>query len=135
MKAKYGLLIFGTMGLYVIVIALILFWFAVTHKVSSQVLHQHPSQDMDLHDKFYSHWNIPPAREYSCCNKQDCYPTSFKQEGGRWYAQKREDLSWVLVPEDKLEHNQLEPEESPDGQSHVCMLGSTILCAVLGSGQ
>ena len=103
--------------------------------------HQHPPQDMALHEKFYSTWNVPNngnERVASCCNLKDCYPSTTKKVGEHWYAQRREDFQWILIPEGKLEHNQPDPRESPDYQSHVCMTppgsGKTVYCAVLGSG-
>jgi hypothetical protein len=64
-------------------------------------------------------------------------PTTIKKIGEHWYAQRREDFQWILIPEGKLEHNQPDPRESPDYQSHVCMTlpgsGKTVYCAVLGS--
>jgi len=78
--------------------------------------HQHPPQDMALHEKFYSTWNVPNngnERVASCCNLKDCYPTTIKKVGEHWYAQRREDFQWILIPEGKLEHNQ------PDGSARL----------------
>lgn len=104
----------------------------------------HPPQDQALHDQFYSKWNMPDMRDStdhryaSCCNKIDCYPTAFKKEGDTWYARQRETGNWIAVPESKIEQNYLDMNESPDGQSHVCMsspaTGSRVICATIGSG-
>src|SRR5712671_6140274 len=77
-------------------------------------------------------------RRMSCCNSQDCYPTNIVLKEGKWWAQRREDLKWIMVPDGKLEHNQADPRESPDHQSHACISppigGDYLFCAVLGSG-
>lgn len=96
---------------------------------------QHPPEHMLLHEQFYSTWMIAPARTHSCCNNQDCYPTQFRHERGKWWALRREDGAWVEVPAIRLEHNQADSRDSPDGQGHVCMNpDGFIFCAVLGSG-
>lgn len=102
--------------------------------------HNHPPQDVPIHEKFYSKWTIPGTVTESCCNKQDCYTTQFKQVDGRWYALRREDGAWIEVPEGAFEENRtdLEPQDSPDGQNHVCMQKpgnrDRVYCAVLGGG-
>lgn len=96
--------------------------------------HRHPPQDLAIHEQFYSTWFMPDQPTRSCCNKQDCYPTEAKFEGGRWYAQRREDLKWMLVPPEKMERNR----DNPDGRSHVCMarpeVGEFLFCFTLGWG-
>lgn len=104
--------------------------------------HLHPVQDAPMHEQFYSKWRIAPDRVTSCCNKQDCYPTTIKFENGNWYALRREDQEWVRIPPERLEQNQIEANiyESPDFNSHVCMPnpavgdGTTVYCATLGNG-
>lgn len=106
------------------------------------VQHEGHEQDLPLHQKFYSTWLQPDPlrnpRSVSCCDKKDCYPTTIKKVGDHWFAQRREDLQWIRVPEGKLEHNQEDSRESPDYQSHVCMqppgYGNNVWCAVLGHG-
>jgi hypothetical protein len=105
------------------------------------IQHQNHPQDLPLHDKFYSTWSQPNngnRRRVSCCNNQDCYPTNIVLKEGKWWAQRREDLKWMMVPDGKLEHNQPDPRESPDHQSHACISppigGDYVFCAVLGSG-
>jgi len=97
----------------------------------------HPPQDQELHEKFYQHWFRPVPRTVSCCSMQDCYPTEAKLVGGTWFALRREDRQWIPVPESVLEHNQADPEESPDGRSHVCMQppgnSNMVFCFVLGT--
>lgn len=95
--------------------------------------HQHHPEDLAMHEKFYQHWNRPNVgrdaktgkRTSSCCNKDDCYATPIKVKGNSWYALRREDQRWIMVPDNVLEQNYMGPgqdgEESPDGQSHVCM--------------
>lgn len=105
--------------------------------------HNHPAQDAAIHEQFYSTWMRPDRPDSSCCNLQDCYPTTFKQEGGRWYALRREDRQWVHVPDAKIEHlrnDGSEPRQSPDHRSHVCMTPpypdgtSTVYCGVIAEG-
>lgn len=99
----------------------------------------HPPEDMAIHEQFYSTWMMPNGgepRTNSCCNNQDCYPTQFKKIRGTWYALRREDGSWMPIPESKLEHLQPDPRESPDGRSHVCAspVYPNVYCAVVGQG-
>lgn len=103
-------------------------------------LHLHPPQDAELHAQFYSTWRMPnrgKERVQSCCNMVDCYPTDARLTNGIWYARRREDGAWIPVPAYKIEQNQSDPRESPDGRSHVCMpppprIG--VFCFTLGSG-
>lgn len=107
-----------------------------------RIQHESHPQDLGLHNKFYNTWLQPSVlgnpRSTSCCDQKDCYPTVIKKIGDHWFAQRREDLKWIRIPEGKLEHNQGDPRESPDHQSHVCMqppnYGDNVWCAVLGSG-
>ncbi len=119
-------------------------WLAIFGSISRAQEHQHPPQDSDIHERFYKDWRMPnggQARTQSCCNKQDCYPTAFKLVGGTWFARRREDGKWMAVPVSKLENEQTDPRESPDGRGHICAAppvpnGDTysIFCAVLGAG-
>lgn len=106
--------------------------------ISCSQEHSHPPQDQEIHDRFYEGWMVPPKRESSCCNKQDCYPTEFKSVGGTWFALRREDGEWIPIPAAVLEDNTLDPRDSPDGRNHVCMQapGSSnrVYCAVRGGG-
>lgn len=105
--------------------------------------HRHSVADVPLHEKFYKDWMQPPARTISCCNKQDCYPTTIKQdEDGHHWALRREDGAWIKIPAYMLEQNQgLEENirQAPDHQSHVCMqppgFGDSVYCATIGTGQ
>lgn len=73
----------------------------------------------------YSNWKIPGTTT-SCCNDQDCKPVRARANidgvwqvwhEGRWLdVQPRSILS---IP-------------SPDGRSHACIIGSTVLCMVPG---
>jgi len=116
--------------------------------------HNHPAADAAIHDQFYSTWRRPDVPKEMCCSKEDCYPTKMKMVGGTWFAQKRdldgtyhdEELSesWIVVPEEKFEHNVKpevalrEPRDSPDSRNHACIrqVGTTwyVFCAVLGAG-
>lgn len=102
--------------------------------------HHHPPQDAQLHDRFYSTWYMPNGgmpRNSSCCNLKDCYPTTIKKVGDVYFARRREDGAWIPIPTSKIEQNQSDPRESPDGRSHVCMAapsgGANVYCAVLGT--
>ncbi len=107
--------------------------------VATPVAGQHPPQDQALHDKFYSTWMMPVGRDKdgnrinSCCSNQDCYPTPFKLVGGTWFAKQRETGKWIVVPNERLEQNQVDPRESPDGAGHLCANpNGVVYCAVLG---
>lgn len=78
--------------------------------------HQHPPQDVPLHEKFYSGWMMPDEPWRSCCSKRDCYPTESRWQNGHWWALRREDSKWLQVPDAKVEIMR----DSPDGRSHVC---------------
>lgn len=104
------------------------------------VQHNEHPQDRALHDRFYEKWNMPNnglERRTSCCNKNDCYPTSIKLEDGKYYARRREDGAWIHVPNYKLEQLQTDPVFSPDHQSHACMqppgMSDQLYCATLGA--
>src|SRR5215211_6183750 len=97
---------------------------------------EHQHRPGDTH--FYSQWMIPPVRTNSCCNNSDCAPTEIVRQNGKWYARNHflrpgQDIE---IPDAILEHNQGDPRESPDEQSHVCIHpgSGSVLCAVLGSG-
>lgn len=105
--------------------------------------HNHPPQDIALHEQFYSTWNRPTSRSdkgermVSCCNKLDCYPTSIRQRpDGNYEALRREDGKWIMFPATLLEQQQPDPRESPDGQTHVCISAGSplVYCATLGGG-
>jgi len=129
----YGLIFLGT------VLAVLLIAFGALGQEPHHDENFHAAGDVPIHERFYSTWMVPPLRNSSCCNKKDCYPTQFRQVGGTWFAMRKEDGEWIAIPEERLEHNQADPEESPDGQSHVCMrapgMDNMVFCAVLGSGQ
>ena len=112
----------------------ILLLFAVP--AAAQV-HHHDGASESV-DRFYSRWMIPPSREASCCNKRDCYATEAHNQNGIWYARRREDGEWVPIPAKLVEQNQVDPRESPDGLTHVCMTppeasSQKVFCFTLGS--
>lgn len=97
----------------------------------------HPAADVELHNKFYSTWLVPnlgEPRVSSCCNQADCAPAETRRIDGHWEGRRRLDTDWIAIPERLIESNQGDPRESPDGQSHLCVHGGRVLCAVLGSG-
>jgi hypothetical protein len=77
---------------------------------------RHPSQDVPLHEKFYSTWHMPDDPTKSCCNMADCYPTEIRIVGGKIYARRREDAKWLPIPPQKVERNR----DNPDGRNHLC---------------
>jgi hypothetical protein len=81
--------------------------------------HQHPPQDVQIHEKFYSTWYMPDNPTKSCCNKQDCYPTEIRYVGSTLFARRREDGQWVVVPPQKIERNRQ---------------AGTVFCFALGGG-
>lgn len=104
--------------------------------VNAQVLHHHEGMSSEV-DKFYTYWLQPnngAERYYGCCNRIDCYPTEAKIVGGHWWYLHRETLKWMPVPDEKVEHLQTDPKESPDGRNHVCANKTGwVYCFVAGS--
>lgn len=95
----------------------------------------HPPQDMPLHERFYSGWMMPDNPTRSCCNQMDCYPTEAKFEGGRWWAKRREDGAWIMIPESKIERTR----DMPDARAHLCAPppsagGPQVFCFGAGAG-
>lgn len=92
----------------------------------------HPSQDQAIHEQFYSNWMMPDHPTSSCCNDRDCAPVSQvrQTDDGRWQAKRESDGVWLTIPAEKIEWNR----DSPDGRSHMCSMGTTVFCFILGSG-
>jgi hypothetical protein len=108
----------------------------VAATVAAQERH-HPSQDMELHERFYSNWFMPDEPSKSCCNKADCYPTQVKYQDGQWWALRREDGRYIPIPWKKVEVNR----NNPDGRNHLCApppsshyAPNTVFCFALGGG-
>jgi hypothetical protein len=105
---------------------------------AAQHQRNHPPQDADLHEKFYSTWYMPDNPSRSCCNKADCYPTEIKMLGANIYARRREDGKYILIPAHKVEQNR----DNPDGRNHMCAPPpsaiayppDTVFCFSLGGG-
>lgn len=103
-------------GIFVLVL-LLLYPLAHAQEIYPQPEHRHhPTQDMPLHEKFYSTWYMPDQPSKSCCNKADCYPTEAKFERSRWWAKRREDGKWLAIPYEKVERDR----EMPDPRAHLC---------------
>ncbi len=104
--------------------------------VRASAQHRHPPQDEPIHEKFYSTWMRPDNPNLSCCSQHDCYPTEARNEGGVWFAKRREDGKWLRVPPEKVEKNR----DNPDGRSHLCAprperaYSADIFCFTAGSG-
>ncbi len=92
--------------------------------------HSHPPQDVSLHEKFYSTWQMPDNRAISCCHNEDCSPAESKMENGQWFARKVGREDWLTVPPQKIERER----DSPDGRSHLCSRGQTVYCFEPGMG-
>jgi hypothetical protein len=113
-------------------------WLALLVSSASAQGHNHPPQDADLHEKFYSTWYMPDNPNRSCCNRADCYPTEIKMVGTNIYARRREDGKYILVPAHKVEQNR----DNPDGRNHICAPPpsatsyppETVFCFSLGGG-
>ena len=100
-----------------------------------QDIREHPPEHMELHERFYSTWMIPPGRTTSCCNRRDCYPATVKRVGGIWFVQIRETGQWVVIPVSRIEQNQADPRESPDYRPHVCASATGMVhCFTFGEG-
>lgn len=85
--------------------------------------------------RFYETWTMPNNRFVSCCNRLDCESVDHV----RWFngllqMQRRRDGQWLTIPREKLEQNQGDARDSPDGFSHMCSGGDNVYCAVLGTG-
>jgi hypothetical protein len=92
--------------------------------------HFHPPQHADLHEQFYSNWYRPDQPAVSCCNLMDCAPAEARMVNGQWMARKEGDARWYTVPPGKIEHNR----SSPDGRNHLCAMGDSVYCFVVGGG-
>lgn len=98
----------------------------------------------EIEGKFFDRWMRPVAvlegqerRTSSCCSKNDCGVRDVRFKDGKATFYHPFLKTWVLVPDNLLEQNQVDPEESPTGQSYVChsKVSDTVYCAVLGSLQ
>ena len=100
--------------------------------------HQHPPQDVEAHEKFYSNWMRPDEPNLSCCSQRDCYSTLARFRNGHWQALRREDGKWLKVPAAKIELNR----DSPDGRNHLCApppeneaaYENGVICFIAGGG-
>jgi len=93
--------------------------------------HQHPDATYSgALGQFYETWMRPNNPKSSCCNRQDCSPvTAIRHLQGMWQAQ-RADGQWLNIPNYAIEQRR----DSPDGRSHVCAIGLSVICFVFGSG-
>ena len=72
----------------------------------------------------YTDWKT--RNGVSCCNERDCAPaTMWRDAEGRLIA--RQNGQTYAVPEESIL-----PIPSPDGRSHLCVIGSFPICAVIG---
>ncbi len=97
---------------------------------------QHPTQDLQIHERFYRTWLMPDKPFQSCCSDHDCYPTEVRYRDGNTYARRREDGRWMLIPPQKIEQKR----DNPDGRNHLCapppspMNNDAVYCFIAGSG-
>jgi hypothetical protein len=116
------------------------YWFAglifIATPIAAQEIHHHEGMPEAV-DRFYSTWRQPAygnPRTMGCCDRTDCYPTQAKFQDGLWFAKHRETGRWIIIPPDKVEHDQIDPRESPDGRTHLCANRyGTVYCFVVGS--
>lgn len=88
---------------------------------------------VSAHDMpFYETWKMPDAPHVSCCNQNDCAPVLKARQDpmGIWHAQRASDGKWFAIPPEKVEVNR----DSPDGQSHLCVLNDRVLCFLPAAG-
>lgn len=109
--------------------------------VASTARAQHVHPDEIITDervaKFYDTWMTAPRRIISCCSRKDCYAAQVRRgPNGLEYLHKWSG-TWAALPSGVLEHNQVDPRESPNSENHVCAnenFPDVVYCAVLGSG-
>jgi hypothetical protein len=89
--------------------------------------HRHPPEHAQLHEYFYRGLIAPGSQHLgSCCGNRDCYPTQAVWQDGSWWAFRREDKTWVRVPDEIV----LKKEKSPDGQAHFCATTAKMYCFI-----
>lgn len=93
---------------------------------------QHTPDEMQghgrYHAEFYSQWLT--AEGASCCSEHDCAPIAddrIRTQGDSIQV-KIGDL-WVPVPP-----RSIRPYRPPDMSSHLCHVGTQVLCFVFGAG-
>lgn len=116
-------------------------WMIITLSAVFARAQEHPHTHAGEVGRFYQTWNRPYAiegacerRECSCCSQQDCAVRPTKLVGGTWFVFYEGNGEWLPIPEERWEHNQPDPKESPDGLTHTCIAGNTVLCATQGGG-
>lgn len=107
--------------------------------------------------EFYRTWHRPKGefsvvhRQASCCwsdgPNQDCFPVGGRKviDGVEWLTPDVSEAStqaqlafggrWWPNKYHTAEDEQVDPRESPDGRSHMCVTGDAIICYVRGWGQ
>ncbi len=111
---------------------------------STSALAEEPHDHSKMGDvgRFYETWKRPKGnftgithRFQSCCNRSDCFPVAeTKMEGGRYIVRPEGASKWFRVDPSIIESNQSDPRESPDGRSHVCIIGGLAVCFQEGGG-
>jgi hypothetical protein len=95
---------------------------------------EHQHSGVTIHGvtgQFYETWMRPDMPSSSCCNKADCdVAVDVKQIAGKWWARKKSGGPMTSIPAEKIEQRR----DSPDGQSHLCAVGTTVFCFLPGGG-
>ncbi len=103
---------------------------------------EHDHAALGAAGEFYSKWSRPKGnfsgighRTQSCCNRSDCFPVAeTRMDRGRYIVRPEGSMLWYRVDPAIIESNQTDPRESPDGRSHVCIVGGLAACFVEGGG-
>ncbi len=123
--------------------------------------HEHQPGESDEQARviaFYQTWHRPKG-DYSivhrmplCCyargERQDCFPVLARRFDEKGHEELTPDVTglpaavqleyggkWYSNAYHVTEDEQPDPRESPDGRSHMCITGQSIVCYVRGSGQ
>lgn len=119
-------------GITILVVTML--WMAVgIGQSKGQDGHHHPPQDADAHEQFYQHLtrpDIPDAPPGSCCSGYDCYSTPARYQNGRWMALRREDRTWIEIPESKIVVREDQLARRPDMTATLCATPYTLYCFV-----
>lgn len=94
-------------------VATICLFLILTIETRAQNHEGHHGHDHAKLHPWYRTLMRPDVPGSSCCNEQDCRPTTAKLVDGKWIA--KVDGEWITIPESKINR-----EESVDTQAHVC---------------
>lgn len=116
-------------ALWLLLLAALMFY-SLAHADAQE--HQHPGATIHgATGQFYETWQRPDMPSSSCCSKADCdIAVDVKQIAGQWWARKKSGGPMTSIPAEKIEQRR----DSPDGQSHLCAIGTTVFCFLPGGG-